>query len=92
MHISLTARSEAMVRDWIERGHYADPSAAVEEALHLLDRRNRLEWLRAAVAEAEAEVERGEVVEWTPDFFDRLKEEAAEDARRGVPIPDEVKP
>ena len=71
---------------------YSDADAVIEEALRLLDERDRLAWLRQAVDEADAEFARGEFVEWTSDFLERLKREAEEDSRLGRPIPDEVKP
>ncbi len=92
MNISLHPRWAALVRKKIESGRFTDASAVVEEALRLLDERDRLDRLRVAVDVAAAEIERGEVVEWTPDFFDRLKQEAAEATRRGLPVPDDVKP
>ena len=92
MGISLDPRVEAMVREKVGSGRYPDATAVVEEALRLLDERDRLDWLRTAIDAADAEVERGEVVDWTPDFFDRLQQEAREDVQNGLPVPDDLKP
>ncbi len=90
--VGLPPRLEAVVQEMVESGKYADAEAVLTEALRVLDERDRLEWLRAAIDIAEAEIERGEVVEWMPVFFARLKSEAIEATRNGIPVPDDVKP
>lgn len=92
MNVVLSPELEALVRRKVESGPYDDAAEVVREALHLLEERDRHDRLRAAIAVGEAEFARGEFVEWTPDFMDRLKEEAAEEDRQGLPIDDDVKP
>ena len=94
MAIRLPPQLEAMIRERVERGQYPDEAAVIDEALRLLDERDRLDHLRALVDAADAEVARGEAIEWvgTPDFLERLKREAADANRLGVPIPDDVLP
>jgi len=92
MNVNLTPRLEAMVRQKVEAGLYNNASEVVRAALRLMDEQDRMEQLRAAVALAEGQVRRGEIVEWTPDLMERLKRQATENARQGKPIPDEVKP
>jgi hypothetical protein len=51
--------------------------------------RDRLNALRASLAEADAQIDRGECVLWTPDLLVELTREADELARRGaIPHPD----
>jgi hypothetical protein len=50
------------------------------------------EHLRVLIAEADAALERGEVVEWTPDLFARLKQEADDARVRGIPVSQHVRP
>jgi putative addiction module CopG family antidote len=78
MHVTLTQQTEALVRERVASGRYADPETVIEQAVRLLQARDRLDELRMLVAEADAEVERGEVTEWTPEMFDQLRREAAE--------------
>jgi len=92
MGIVLGPRLEELVHEKVGSGRYADASAVVEEALRLLDERDRLDRLRAAVDAADVEIERGEFIDSTPDFFDRLKREARQATRDGLPISDDVKP
>jgi hypothetical protein len=48
--------------------------------------------LRAALAIGQEQAKRGETRPFTPDLMERLKREAAEDARAGKPVPDDVRP
>lgn len=56
MHISLTPRLEAMIREKVETGLYGNASEVVREALRLMELRDRshqskLDDLRAAIQE-----------------------------------------
>ncbi len=90
--VILSQQLEALVREKVDSGRYADPNAVVEEALRLLDDRDRLERLRAEIALGLEDIERGEVVDFTPELWDQLIREAEEDERNGVPIDDPVLP
>lgn len=88
----LSPKAEARIRELTERGGYESPEAVIGEALRVREERDRYAELKAAIAVGVEQVERGEVVEWTPDFFDRLTREAFELARSGKPIKDEGRP
>ncbi len=90
--VILSQQLEAVVREKVDSGRYADPNAVVEEALRLLDDRDRLERLRAEIALGLEDIERGEVVDFTRELWDQLIREAEEDERNGVPIDDAVLP
>ena len=92
MVIQLTPEAEATIRELIERGEYGDPGAVVEDALRVLAERNQYDCLKAAIAVGMEQLERGEAVEWTPDFLDRLKRRSEEHVRLGKPFKDEVIP
>ncbi|MGH2559433.1 MAG: type II toxin-antitoxin system ParD family antitoxin [Thermomicrobiales bacterium] len=93
MDVSLTPQLAALVRQKVETGLYHSPSEVVHEALRLLDERDRhLQWLRAELKIGLDQEARGEVVAWTPDFMERLKREADERSRLGLPVKDAVKP
>ena len=92
MVIQLSPETEAQVREFFERGGYDDPGAVLEEALRVLKERDQLARLRELIAVADEQAARGQVVQWTPDFLDRLKREAAENVRLGKPFRDEVIP
>ncbi len=92
MIVTLTPECEAMIREMVERGPYADATEVVHEALRLLDERDRRAHLRAALAVGDEQYARGQVVPWTPDFMQRLMAEAVERTRQGLPVKDDVKP
>lgn len=96
MNVNLTPQLEAMVRRKVEAGQYNNASEVVRDALRLMqerdDERNSLARLRAAIAAAQEQFDRGEGRDYTPELLERLKQQATENARLGVPIPDDVKP
>lgn len=92
MYVSLTPQLEALVRQKVASGRYNDASDVVQEALRLLDERDRFERAKAAIAHGLEQVERGQVTPWTSDSMDRLRQEAAEDERLGRPIDADVLP
>jgi antitoxin ParD1/3/4 len=92
MVIQLSPEAEARVQELIERGGYDGPEAVVDEALRVLQERDQYARLKAAIAVGMEQIERGEVVEWTPDFLDRLKRRSEEHVRLGRPFKDEVVP
>ena len=92
MVIQISPESEATIRELVSRWGYDDEEAVVAEALRVLVERDTLERLRALIAIGDEQAARGEVVEWTPDFMDRLKRQSVENVRLGKPFKDEVIP
>ena len=89
MDVQLGPEVTELIQRRVEDGRYPDADAVVREALRLLEEREKLLYLRAALAEANAQFDRGEYVEWTPDLMDRLVEESEEMYRQGIkPDPD----
>ncbi len=92
MIVELTPQLEAAIREKVDSGRYNDASEVVREALQLMDERDRHERLRAAIAVGVEQIERGEVIPWTPDFMERLMQEADEEDRQGLPLCPDVLP
>ena len=90
--IQLSPEAEALIRELIEQGDYDAPEAVVDEALRVLMEREQFARLKAAIAIGLEQDARDQVVQWTPDFLDRLKREAAENVHLGRPCKDEVIP
>lgn len=86
MPIQLPPQAEAVIREKVTSGLYANPDEAIDAAVRLLeDHDRRLERLRALIAEGE----QGEGVPWTPELMKQLSREADEMYRRGEePDPD----
>jgi putative addiction module CopG family antidote len=87
MNVTLTPRAEALLRHQVETGRYTDPGVVVQEALELLDERDRLERLKSALASGDEQYARGQVKTWTPDTMDRLKREAAGNENNKTRVP-----
>lgn len=92
MVITLTPEAEAVIRKKIESGQYQSAGDVIAAAVKLLDERDRREYLRGLLREAEEQVRNGEVVEWTPELQSRLFEEAKEMVRLGIPPDPDVCP
>lgn len=92
MQVLVDGQSEALIRRKVDTGHYPDASAVVREALRLLDERDRLQALRADLQVGLDQIDRGDVVEFTPELLDDLAREAEQNARDGEPVRDAVKP
>jgi putative addiction module CopG family antidote len=87
--IEVSEEIAAQVRELVESGQYPDADAAVREAIQALRRHRQILKLREMVAEADAEIERGESDLWTPELNERLMEEARGLYRSGAgPDPD----
>jgi putative addiction module CopG family antidote len=88
MTVNLPADIESAIREKIESGRFSDEADVIRAALELLDRQERLEWLRQTLAEGEV----GEPIEFTEALMDRLEAEAEVNAALGKPVSDAVKP
>lgn len=73
MSVTLTPHLEALVRKKVDTGLYRDADEVLSEALQLLDQRDQLQRLRASIAEADEQIERGEGVPFTPERFEQIK-------------------
>jgi antitoxin ParD1/3/4 len=92
MIVELTPQLEAVIREKVNSGRYANAREVIEDALLLMENRDRVERLRAAIALGLEQVERGEVIPWTADSMERLIQEADEEDRQGLPISADVLP
>lgn len=94
MNVNLTPQDEAMIRQKVEAGLYVDYDASevVRDALRLLTEWDDRQQLRASLALAEDQIDRGECFTWGPDQMERLKREATANSLRGKTFKDDVKP
>jgi antitoxin ParD1/3/4 len=89
MSVTLTPQIEAMIRERVESGRYSDASEVVQEALRLLEEREKLDHLRSLLAVGLEQSRRGETVEFTPERAELIRRMAKEAYLRGdVPDPD----
>jgi antitoxin ParD1/3/4 len=74
MHVSLTDRLEAWIREKVESGLYNNASEVVREALRAkmqaeMSEAEKLEILKAELEKGMADVRAGRVREWDKDAF-----------------------
>jgi antitoxin ParD1/3/4 len=79
--VMLTPQTEDLIRRKVEMGPYRDADEVIAEALRLLEERDRLVRLKAALASGDEQYARGQVTTWTPETMERLKREATENVR-----------
>jgi antitoxin ParD1/3/4 len=92
MNVDIGEHFDTFIRKQVESGQYANASEVVREALQRLEDQVKLREIRRLVAEADEAIARGDTFEWTPELMDEMIREADEAERRGLPIPDHVKP
>jgi antitoxin ParD1/3/4 len=88
MSVTLSPRLEHLVQERIESGLYPDADAVLDEALRLLDERDRFRRLKAAIAEGE----KGEGIRFTPELMEQIKQDAERMEREGREPKPEVCP
>ncbi len=89
MAVTLAPQDEDLIQQKIEAGPYRSVDELIQEALEALDERERLHNLRAKLQRGLDQIERGEVVEFTPDWRAERLRLAFERAAAGAnPHPD----
>lgn len=91
MTIDLGPDVEAQILKAVETGRYRNADDVVGEALLLLEARDA-ERLRADVVREFEQLDRGESLPFGSGAMERVLHEATENARRGKPIKDGVRP
>ena len=92
MAVRLTLDLEAMIQQKVQSGRYTNASDVVGEALRLLDERDALQRLTAAIDVGVQEIARGEEIPWTRTLIAELGREADEEDRLGVALDYETYP
>jgi antitoxin ParD1/3/4 len=90
--IELSPEQSALVREQVARGLYPGPEEVVGEALRLLDERDRLERLRAALRIGQEQLDRGEGRPFTREVLAEIRASARRRAEEGDRPHDDVLP
>lgn len=77
--IPLSDRDLELIQEYIDLGRFDNAADVVHAALSTFDEQQRLAALRAAIAEGDAEIDRGEYIVWTPGFSKELLREIREE-------------
>ncbi len=93
MNVSLTPRLEAIVRQKVESGLYNSASEVVREAIRQMDERDqKMDRLRAALAEGNESLRHGTPYRWHEGSVDEMIAMARQADADGEPISDDVRP
>lgn len=90
MELTLRPEPAALIQEKLASGRYANAGDVIEDALHLLDERDRRERLLSAIDVGLAEIARGEDTLWTSDSMRQIIAEADEEDRLGAPLNNEA--
>jgi len=90
MSVHIDDKTESIISEKVAKGQFRNASETIAEAIRQMDERDRRrEELRNALAIAQAQVERGEVVELSPQLADDISAEARRRFAAGkTPKPD----
>jgi antitoxin ParD1/3/4 len=93
LHVNLSKEMEAFIRSKVESGFYGNATEVIRDAIRRLQQDDaRIAAFRAAIAEGDADIERGDYEEYTPELMDRLAQQALDDLEAGKPIDPAVMP
>ncbi len=92
MNVSLTPQLEAMIHAKVESGLYNNASEVVREALHIMEREEKLARLKELLAEGVQAIDEGRYSELTPERWEQIRTEARRRNEAGLPVSDAVKP
>jgi len=82
MALQLNPKNQARITELLEHGNYPDADTVVEQALQLLDERERFLELKTMIAAGAEEVAQGKVVEFTPERREALWQAAIAQAEQ----------
>jgi antitoxin ParD1/3/4 len=89
MNVSLTPELEAKIHERVASGRYNNASEVVRDALRHLEEYERKEHLRSLLAVGLEQAQRGELIEFTPEYLEDLDRRVEERFLRGEePNPD----
>jgi Arc/MetJ-type ribon-helix-helix transcriptional regulator len=82
--LQISPANQARIAELLERGGYPDADTVVEQALELLDERERFLELKAMIASGVEEVAQGKVVEFAPERREALWQAAIAQAEQDL--------
>jgi antitoxin ParD1/3/4 len=93
MHINLSPEMESYIKGKVNSGFYGNATEVIRDAIRRMQAdEERVAAFRKAVAEGEAQLDRGEGTEYSRDRMNKLADFAHENLRRGKPIDPDVIP
>ncbi len=92
MHINLSPEMESYIKGKVNSGFYGNATEVIRDAIRRMQAdEERVAAFRKAVAEGEAQLDRGEGTEYSRDRMNKLADSAHKNLRSGKPIdPDTI--
>ena len=82
--VSLGDHFTSFIDEQVESGRYSSASDVIRAGLRLLeDEKQKLEWLRARIAEGMEDIEQGRILEDSDQFWDDIDREVDASIARG---------
>ena len=93
MHVNLSLEMESYIKGKVASGFYGNATEVIRDAIRRMQAdEERATAFRRAVAEGEAQLNRGEGRDYTPKRLDEIAATARENLRGGKPIDPDVLP
>jgi antitoxin ParD1/3/4 len=93
MHINLSPEMESYIKTKVSGGFYGNATEVIRDAIRRMQaEEERIVAFRAAVAKGEAQLERGEGVEYTPEVMEKITQAALQNMHSGKPTDPDVLP
>ena len=93
MHINLSPEMETYIKGKVSTGFYGNATEVIRDAIRRMQAEDeRVAAFRKAVAEGEAQLDRGEGIEYSRERLNKLADTARKNLRSGEPIDPDVIP
>ena len=93
MHINLSAEMETYIKGKVASGFYGNATEVIRDAIRRMQaEEQRVAAFRKAVAEGEAQLDRGEGTEYSRELMNKLADNARKNIGSGKPIDPDVIP
>jgi antitoxin ParD1/3/4 len=93
MHINLSPEMEIYIKTKVGTGFYGNATEVIRDAIRRMQATEQQSVaFQPAVAKGDAELERGEGIEYSPDLVSTMAQTALQDMRTGKPIDPDVLP
>ena len=93
MHINLSSEMETYIKGKVSTGFYGNATEVIRDAIRRMQAEDeRVTAFRKAVAEGEAQLDRGEGIEYSRERMNQLADTARKNLGSGKPIDPDVTP
>jgi antitoxin ParD1/3/4 len=93
MHVNLSPEMEGFIKNKVASGFYGNATEVIRDAIRRMQaEESRATAWRAAIAKGDAQLDRGEGAEYTPELMESITQSAIAAMHNGQPIDPDVLP